>query len=89
MPVTTNLDSKPMIGVHVNPLPVLKKYTVKDVSVISLNILLARDIVTQSKQCDIFIEPTKLVNINQSLFANPKDIIDIGYNYTKLLLKKY
>lgn len=89
MPIWTNIDHKPMIGVHVNPLPILKKYTVKDVSVISLNILLARDIEKQSKECDIFIQPPGLVEVTQSLFANPKDIIEIGYKYTQWLLQKH
>lgn len=88
MPIITNKDQKLMIGVHVNPLPVLKKYTVKDVSVISLNILLARDILEQSKQCEIFIEPPELVHVTQSLFANPQEIITIGYEYTKKLLQQ-
>jgi hypothetical protein len=54
---------------------------------VSLKILINRDIEDQSKQCDIFIEPPQLVDVNQSLFARPQEIIDIGYEYTKLLLQ--
>lgn len=85
-PVETAPDNMPMIGVHVNPLVVRKKYTLKDISTIWLSILLARDVKEQSTQCEIFIEPPKLKDIEQSIFVEPQKIIDIGYEYTKQLL---
>ena len=72
---------------HVNPLVVRKKYTLKDISTIGLSILLARDVKAQTKQCEIFIEPPKLKDIEQSLFVDTQKVIDIGYEYTKQLLR--
>lgn len=87
-PVETTPQWASLIGVHVNPLVVRKKYTLKDISTIWLSILLARDVKQQSTQCEIFIEPPQLKDIEQSIFIEPQKIINIGYEYTKQLLRK-
>lgn len=76
-PIETAPKNTPIIGVHVNPLTIRKKYTFKDLSMISINVLLARGVKEKSKQCEIFIEPPKLADIDQSLFVNTQEIIDI------------
>jgi NTE family protein len=86
LPVVTKPDGSCMIGVHVNPIVPMKSYTAKEISMFSLKILINRDIVRQSKECDIFIEPPLLSEISQSLFADPKKIINIGYEYAMSML---
>lgn len=77
-----------MIWVHVNPLPKLDDYTIKDISTRAVEIMLWRAVRDCQSQCDIFIEPPALCQINQSLFVDPSEIIQIWYQYATQLLSQ-
>ena len=56
----------PIIGHHVNPRSTTKCRNTKEIVARSLDLLVSRDIQTQSKLCTIFLEPPKLSSIQQS-----------------------
>lgn len=86
LPISTKPEGSRMIGVHVNPIVSQKTYNAKEISMLSLKILINRDIVVQGAACDIFIEPPALADISQSLFVDTKKVIDVGYAYVMHML---
>jgi len=65
----------------VNPRVFNKDEPLQDLSFRSLQLTLARDIPEQKKQCELFFEPPKLVDIGLGILSDPEEIIAIGYDY--------
>ena len=78
----------PIIGHHVNPRSTTKCRNTKEIVARSLDLLVSRDIQTQSKLCTIFLEPPKLSSIQQSPFINIEKVIKIWYEYALTHLDK-
>jgi hypothetical protein len=76
----------PIIACHTNPLPTKPCRNTQAVAMKALKILLSNSVTAQHRQCDIYIEPPKLDNIEQSIFIDFRKIIAIGYKYTDKLL---
>lgn len=87
-PVVTG-EGKKIIGSHVNPRIFDGDNPLKDLALRALDLVIARDISEQKKQCEIFFEPSKLTEIWLGLFTDPKDIIQIGYEHAQEILKNH
>lgn len=87
MPVGTQ-DELPIIGVHVNPRIFDPNEPTKDIAVRSLEMLIGRDIQTQKEKCALFFEPPALADLGFGLATDPKEIIQIGYDYAMSILQR-
>ena len=86
LPVSTAEDL-PIIASHVNPRMRDEDNPLKDISLRSLEMMVARDITDQSKKCDIFIEPPAIAKFGFGLGVKAQKFIDVGYDHTIKLLR--
>ncbi|RUM58560.1 MAG: Patatin [Persephonella sp.] len=78
-----------IIGSEVNPLGRFSdKPNILKVSVRSLFLAIRSNTEKSKKVCDLFIQPPELTKIGLFSIKDLKKAIDIGYNYTKELLKR-
>jgi NTE family protein len=90
--VLNNLPVEPIrelcrivIGVHVNPTgKQLTFSSLANVAERSFHLSIAKNVKLNSKLCDFFIEPQELTNIGIFEVSKSKEIVDIGYNNTKM-----
>jgi NTE family protein len=77
----------PILGVYVNPLLQAEKKTMAQKIDHSMHLLLLEKLLDSAKDCAVFIEPQKLST--HSLFdtKNIQEIINIGYEEAKNILK--
>jgi NTE family protein len=95
--ITNNLPVEPIvntadfkIGVDVNPMgeETDLKNPVK-ILIRSLFLAIRSNVDVRKKYCDIFIQPEPLIDIGLFSTWKMKEAIDIGYRYTKDILRRY
>lgn len=89
--VLNNLPIEPIrercntvIGVHVNPTGKQEVITgLSNIAERSFNLSIANNVKQNSKLCDFYIEPQELRNFGVFEVSKAREVIEIGYNYTK------
>lgn len=78
-----------VIASHVNPLSKDKALdNMLDIAERTFHLAIGSSVQDNSKQCDLFIEPEKLIKFSLLKLENAKEIFNIGYDYTLTLLEK-
>lgn len=85
LPVEPFLSSdKKLIGIHVNPVQGYKSTMgLRQTIDRSMHIIVRNNILENIKKCDVFIEPSGLVDYHIFELNKIEDIIREGYHYTK------
>ncbi len=87
-PITSLADFK--IGVDVNPLGAeMDLNNPIKILIRSFFLSIRSNVDVRKSYCDIFIQPEPLLNIGLFSTWKMKEAIEIGYSYTKQVLKKY
>ena len=78
-----------LIASHVNPLS--KEEIIDslfDIAVRTFHLAIGSSVQDNSKMCDLFLEPNKLINYSLLKLENAQAIYDIGYDFTMKILEK-